>query len=71
MRITIEIDEQQLAAIQQITGLTKKSPAVRRVIEDHLAGQARKRFLERVLEGKTDYSLTNDELEGLGVYDAH
>lgn len=71
MRITVEIDEKQLEAIRQATGLTKKSPAVRRAIEDHLAGLARKRFLERVLRGETDYSLTNDELEGLGVYDAH
>ena len=69
MRITIDIDEQQLAAIQQATGITGKSPAVRRVIEDHLEGFARRRFLERVMAGETDYGLTNREIEDLGAYD--
>ena len=71
MRITIDIDEDQLSAIQQATGLSKKSPAVCRALEDHLAGLARKRFLERVLRGETDYALSNDDLEGLARYDAH
>ena len=71
MRITVEIDDNQLAAIQEATGLTKKSPAIRRAIEDHLAGLARKRFLQRILNGGSDYSLSNEELEALGLYDTH
>lgn len=69
MRITVEIDDDQLAAIQEATGLSKKSPAIRKAIEDHLVELARKRFLKRVLEGQSDYGLTNDEVEARQAYD--
>jgi len=69
MRITVELDESQLAAIQHATGISKKSPAVRQALQDYLAGLVRKCFLERVLRGETDYALTNAELEARGTYD--
>ena len=70
MRITVDIDENQLAALQKATGLNKKSPAVRKAIEDYLAVQDKKQFLQRILSGESDYSLTNEAVEALGIYDA-
>lgn len=71
MRITVDIDAGHLAQIRKATGLRKHSPAVRRVVEDYLQYLDRKRFLQRVMEGKSEYLLTNDELEARGNYDTH
>ena len=70
MRLTVEIDEHDLAEIQKATGIRKKSPAVKKAVEGFLHALDRRRFLQRVCEGKTDYSLTNDELEQTGTYDS-
>jgi len=69
MRITIDIDEKQLAAIQRETGIHKKSPAVRCALESFTREREKKRFLQKVMEGKCDYSLTNEQVEALGIYD--
>ncbi len=69
MRLTVELDEKELARIQEATGIKKKSPAVKKAVEGFLYAQERRRFLRRVCEGKTDYGLTNDELEATGMYD--
>jgi len=63
MRITIEIDEKVLALVQRETGIRKRSPAIRRAVADYVDEMERKRFLRRVMEGKSDYSLTNEQLE--------
>ncbi len=70
MRMTIDIDDKELLQIQKATGVRKKSPAVRRALQDYLKEQEKKRFLKDVLEGKCDYPLTNEELEARGVYDS-
>ena len=69
MRITIDIDEKQLAGIQKETGIRKKSPAVRHALECYIRDMKKKRFLRKVMEGRSDYSLTNDQVEALGTYD--
>lgn len=69
MRLTVDIDEKELAAIQKATGVRKKSPAVRKAVEGYLYSLERQRFLKRVCEGKTSYSSSNDELESAGAYD--
>jgi len=69
MRITVDIDEKQLIEIQEATGMTKKSPAIRQAIDSYVRGLERKRFLRRVLEGKSDYALTNEQVEALAAYD--
>lgn len=69
MRITLDIDEAELGRIQAATGIRKKSPAVREALGRYVRDLERRRFLRRVLAGETDYSLTNDQLEGLGIYD--
>ena len=69
MRITIDIDEKHIARIQKETGMRKKSPAVRRALECYVRELDRKRFLQKVMEGRCDYSLTNEQVEALGIYD--
>ena len=70
MRITVEIDASAMKKIQKATGRKKKSPAVSWALAQFLKQQERQKFLERVLSGRTDYALTNDELEARDVYEA-
>ena len=63
MRITVELDDAEIAQVQAATGLRKKSPAVRQAVVEYLRAHEKQRFLKRVREGRTDYSLTNAELE--------
>jgi Arc/MetJ family transcription regulator len=69
MRITIDIGAKQLTRIQKITGEKKKSPAVARALAEYLNWRQRHQFVERVLAGKTDFALTNRDLEARDVYD--
>jgi Arc/MetJ family transcription regulator len=71
MRLTIEIDASELRQIQKITGQKKKSPAITQALSQFLRQQRRRKFIERVLSGGTDYSLTNDQLEARDVYETH
>ena len=69
MRITIEIDENILQEIQEVTAIPKKSPAIQKALEMYLRTIRKKRLLDKVLAGQTDYHLTNDELEEMSRYD--
>jgi hypothetical protein len=69
MRITFEIDANDLKQIQKITGQRKKSPAISRALADFLRMRERQAFIERALGGQTDYGLTNDDLEARDVYE--
>ncbi len=70
MRITVNIDAKALKRIQQITGQKKQSPAVSQALDEFLRQQARREFIERAVSGKTDFGMTNDELEAQDVYEA-
>jgi Arc/MetJ family transcription regulator len=69
MRITIDIDANNLSRLQKITGEKKKSPAVTRALTEYLDWWQRHQFVERVRSGKTDFSLSNEELEARDVYE--
>ncbi len=69
MRITIDIDEKLLREVQNLTGSTKKSPAVNRALEIYLRAERRRRLIEKVMSGRTDYLHTNEELEAQSSYD--
>jgi len=69
MRITFEIDAKDLKQIQKITGQKKKSPAISHALADFLRLRERQEFIEKALAGKTDYALTNEELESRDVYE--
>lgn len=70
MRFTVDIAEKDLAAVQRATGIRKHSPAVRRAISEYVKALEKKRFLQEVMEGKSDYTLSNEELEARDTHDA-
>jgi Arc/MetJ family transcription regulator len=70
MRITVDIDAKVLRQIQTFTGQKKKSPAVSQALDAYLRQEGRRKLIERALSGETDFTLTNDELEGRDVYEA-
>ena len=70
MRITVDIDANDLASVQRATGIRKRSPAVRQAIADYVKDLEKKRFLRRVMEGKSDYALNNQELEARDANDS-
>ena len=69
MRITFEIDANDLKQIQKITGQKKKAPAVSHALTDYLRMRQRRAFIEKALAGQTDYGLTNEELEARDLYE--
>jgi hypothetical protein len=71
MRITIEIDEKTVHAIQTNTGIAKKSPAIAKVLHDYCRETRKKQFLAKVIAGRTDYAVSNEQLEKAGAYDAN
>ncbi len=70
MRITVEIDAKSMQRIQRLTGQRKKSPAVSEALSAYLRQQERRALIERALSGKTDYSMSNQELEARDLYEA-
>lgn len=67
MRITCDINTNDLKQIQKITGQKKKSPAINRALADFLRMRQRQAFIEKALAGQTDYALTNEDLEARDV----
>lgn len=65
MRITIELDENQLKSVLRATGKTKMSPAVSAALDEYLAMKRREEFVSLVMSGKTDYQASNESLERL------
>jgi hypothetical protein len=65
MRITVDIEDQKLDAVLKWTRQTKKSPAVAAAIDEFLEQKRRQAFLEKVLAGKTNYSMSNEKVESL------
>jgi Arc/MetJ family transcription regulator len=70
MRITVEIDAKAVHQIQKLTGKKKKSPAVSEALTAYLRQQERRALIERALSGKTEFSMSNEELEARDVYEA-
>jgi Arc/MetJ family transcription regulator len=69
MRITVDIDDKVLKDLQHATGESKKSPAVCAAVLAFLRDERKKRVIRKVMEGKTDYGLTNEQLEARSSYD--
>ena len=65
MRITVDIDETVLNDLVAMTGETKKSPAISKVVTDWVKRQKAKAFGKRIMEGYYDYPSTSEEIEGL------
>jgi len=69
MRITVEIDANVVKRIQRLTSQKKKSPALSQALTNYLREDEKKKLLAKVLAGQTNYSMTNEELEGLDLYE--
>lgn len=65
MRITVEIEDSKIEAIQKWTKERKKSPAVAQALDEFIEQRQRQEFLAKVMAGKTNYHASNDELEAL------
>lgn len=66
MRITVDIEDAELAELLKLTGEKKKSSAVNKVVTDYLNRRKAKEFGRLMREGAFDYPMTNDEVEKLG-----
>lgn len=60
MRITIEIPEELLQEVMKLTGATKKSQAIKMVLEEKIALAKRKRIL--TMKGSIDLDIDLDVL---------
>jgi len=69
MRITVDLDENDLTEVSRLTGIKKKSPAVALAVQEFIRQKERELFLKKVLAGETDYALSNDELEAATKWD--
>ena len=65
MRITIDIDEETLGHVQEMTGESKKSPAVSKAVEEFVRRRMAKDFGNMLMEGEFDYPHTPEELQVL------
>ena len=64
MRITIEIDDEVMANAMELTGETKKGPAITKATTEFVKREMVRKFSNLVMEGGfADYPMTNDELE--------
>ncbi len=66
MRITIEIDDEVLDNAMELTGESKKGPAVTKAATEFVKREMVRKFANKVMEGGfADYPMTNDELESI------
>ena len=65
MRITVEIEDSKIEAIQKWTKERKKSPAIVQALNEFIEQRRRQEFLAKVMAGETDYRMSNEELESL------
>jgi hypothetical protein len=63
MRITVDIDESKMGTILKLTRQKKKSPALAMALDEFLEYKSRQAFLTKVMEGKTNYGTSNEEIE--------
>lgn len=67
MRITVEIEDSKIEAIQKWTKQKKKSPALAAALDEFLVLRQRQEFLARVMAGETDYCASNEEIEEMAA----
>jgi hypothetical protein len=61
MKITVEIPENELAEICEITGVSKKGPAIRKLLADTLQAQRRAKIANKFLKGEWSAGLDGFE----------
>ena len=65
MRVTLDIDEEKMRSIEQLTGQQTDSSALAAAVEEFLEYRRRKAFVDEVLAGKIDYQASNEEIEAM------
>ena len=55
MRITVSIEANELARIQQITGQRRKSPAIAKALAEYLREREKQLLIRKVLSGGINY----------------
>jgi hypothetical protein len=59
----------QIKQVQKGASRKPKSPATSRALTNSRRMQERRAFIKKVLAGKTDYGMSNAELEALDEYE--
>jgi hypothetical protein len=66
MRITVQIPDDILAMLTEITGVEKKGPAIAKAVSEYVKREKAKQFGKLLREGAFDFPMTNEQLEQLG-----
>lgn len=61
MKITVDLPETELTEICEITGISKKGPAIRKLLADTLQAQRRAKIAGKFLSGEWSAELTGFE----------
>jgi hypothetical protein len=61
MKITVELPDNELREICEITGIRKKGPAIRKLVEDSLMIERRKRIARKFVDGTYSAKLSDFE----------
>lgn len=71
MRLTIDVAEEDLKELMDLTGEKKKGPAVLKAALEFVRREKVREFTRRVMAGEFDYPVTNDELEAAEIADVN
>jgi len=63
MKVTVELSDQEMAEVLELTGERKKGPAIRRLMEEALQQRRRAQIVERFLSGTWGVELETFEAE--------
>jgi hypothetical protein len=66
MKVTVELSDQEMAEILNLTGERKKGPAIRRLMEEALQQRRRARIAQRFLSGEWGVELETYEADQEG-----
>lgn len=61
MKITVELPEEEMREICELTGISKKGPAIRKLLADTVMLQRRARISEKFLSGEWSAELDGFE----------
>jgi len=66
MKVTVELSDQEMAEILNLTGERKKGPAIRRLMEEALQQRRRAQIAQRFLSGEWGVELETYEADQEG-----
>ena len=63
MKVTVELSEEEMVEVLELTGERKKGPAIRRLMEEALLQHRRARIAQRFLSGEWGVELERFEAD--------